>query len=75
MTHATFPVHGMSCAHCVGTVTAALVRVEGIADPVVDLDNASATVTAIDDAAVAAAKRAVVEAGYAVDGAAESHGD
>ena len=61
----TLPVHGMSCASCVGHVEKALAAVPGVAGVAVNLATESATVqgAALD---VAALRRAVDEAGYEV---------
>jgi copper chaperone len=39
----TIKVKGMSCQHCVGSVTKALSEIEGITDVQVDLDKGEAT--------------------------------
>ena len=61
----TYIVSGMTCSHCVASVTEEISEVEGIRD--VDVDLASGRVVvrgdSIDDAAVQAA---VEEAGYEV---------
>ena len=58
-------VQGMSCQHCVQTITAAVKRVSGTTDVHVDLSNGLVTVggTPDRDAVVAA----VVDSGYDVD--------
>jgi copper chaperone len=63
----TYTVEGMTCAHCVDTVTGEVSRVSGVTDVRVDLEAKTVTVTGdgIEDAAVAAA---VDEAGYTVAG-------
>ncbi len=63
---ATFTVTGMTCGHCVASVTEEVSEVPGVTDVAVDLDSGLLTVTSdgpLDDAAVRAA---VDEAGYAV---------
>jgi copper chaperone CopZ len=60
----TYQVHGMTCGHCVGAVTAELSKLGGVAGVNVDLSSGLVTVdseTPLDDAAVAAA---IDEAGY-----------
>jgi copper chaperone len=62
----TYAVTGMTCGHCVASVTEEITRLGGVT--AVDVDLASGRVTVesdgpLDDAAVAAA---VDEAGYAV---------
>ena len=65
-TTATFTVTGMTCGHCVASVTEEVAEVAGITDVDVDLGNGRLTVTSdapIDGAAVRAAVEA---AGYAI---------
>ena len=65
-TTSTYTVTGMTCGHCVASVTEEVSKVDGVADVEVDLASGQVTVTSdgpVDDAAVAAA---VDEAGYAV---------
>ncbi|GAA4622312.1 MULTISPECIES: heavy-metal-associated domain-containing protein [Cellulomonas] len=70
MSHTTtFRVDGMTCGHCVSSVTEELTALPGVEDVQVELVTGGAspvTVTSqgpLDDAAVSAA---VAEAGYAV---------
>ena len=68
MTTATYTVVGMTCGHCVNSVTEEVAQVPGVTAVDVDLASGDLTVTsdiAIDDAAVEAA---VEEAGYQVAG-------
>jgi copper ion binding protein len=68
MSTATYPVTGMTCAHCVHAVTEEVTAVPGVTDVQVDLETGALTVTSdtpVDDEAVAAA---VDEAGYALAG-------
>ncbi|MER6626328.1 cation transporter [Streptomyces sp. NPDC000931] len=63
---AVYTVEGMSCGHCVNSVTEEVSGITGVTDVKVDLESRSVTVTAesrIDDAAVRAA---IDEAGYEV---------
>ncbi|MET9780931.1 heavy-metal-associated domain-containing protein [Nocardiopsis alba] len=65
---AVYTVEGMSCGHCVNSVTEEVTGVSGVTDVKVDLESKKVTVTAegpIDDAAVRAA---IDEAGYEVAG-------
>ncbi|MFI5894884.1 heavy-metal-associated domain-containing protein [Actinoplanes sp. NPDC051513] len=60
----TYTVTGMTCSHCVSSVTSEISQISGVADVQVDLAGGAVTVTSeqpVDDAAVAAA---VDEAGY-----------
>ena len=65
MSARTYTVTGMTCEHCVASVTEEVTEVPGVTGVQVDLASGALTVTgeAVDDAAIAAA---VVEAGYAV---------
>jgi copper ion binding protein len=62
----TYTVTGMTCSHCVGSVSTEVGRLPGVSDVQVDLVTGAVTVTSdqpVDDEAVAAA---VDEAGYEV---------
>lgn len=65
MSTATYEVTGMTCSHCVGSVTSEVQKVPGVTAVSVDLDTGRLEVGSeegIDDAAVLGA---VEEAGYA----------
>jgi copper chaperone len=65
-TTATWTVTGMTCGHCVASVTEEVSEVPGVGDVSVDLESGLLTVTSdapVDDTAVRAA---VAEAGYEV---------
>ncbi|MFL1377894.1 MULTISPECIES: heavy-metal-associated domain-containing protein [unclassified Nocardiopsis] len=65
-TTAVYTVDGMSCGHCVNSVTQEVGAVAGVTDVQVDLGAKKVTVTGegtVDDAAVRAA---IDEAGYEV---------
>ena len=69
MSTATYTVVGMTCGHCVSSVTEEVSQVPGVTAVDVDLASGGLTVTGdaeVDDAAVRAA---VEEAGYQVAGA------
>jgi copper ion binding protein len=60
----TYTVTGMTCGHCVASVTEEVQEIPGVQDVEVTLETGAVTVTTaepIDDAAV---KAAVEEAGY-----------
>ena len=61
----TYTVTGMTCAHCVASVSEEVAEVAGVTDVAVDLASGRLSVTGgdVDDAAVRAA---VGEAGYEV---------
>lgn len=69
MSTQTFTVTGMTCGHCVASVTEEVTEVPGVAAVDVDLASGALTVTPsdpdspVDDAAIRAA---VEEAGYAL---------
>ncbi|GAA2340331.1 heavy-metal-associated domain-containing protein [Dactylosporangium salmoneum] len=66
MTTQTYTVTGMTCSHCVQSVSSELGKLDGVQQVQVDLASGAVTVTsaqALDDAAVRAA---VDEAGYEV---------
>lgn len=66
MSTATYPVTGMTCAHCVSSVTEEVSEVPGVTDVVVSLELGTVTVTG-DEAVVtdtALVRAAVEEAGY-----------
>jgi copper chaperone CopZ len=66
MSTATYTVVGMTCGHCVNSVTEEVSQVPGVSDVQVDLASGGLTVVSaaeVDDAAVRAA---VEEAGYEV---------
>lgn len=62
----TYTVTGMTCGHCVNSVSTEIGKLDGVSDVQVDLASGTVTVTSqqpLDDAAVHAA---VDEAGYTV---------
>ncbi len=66
MTTTTYAVTGMTCHHCVMSVTEEVSAVPGVSGVDVDLDSGAMTVTTdgpVDDDAVRAA---VADAGYSV---------
>jgi copper chaperone CopZ len=68
MSTATYTVVGMTCGHCVNSVTEEVSQVPGVTAVDVDLTSGGLTVTSeapVDEAAVRAA---VEEAGYEVAG-------
>ncbi len=63
-TTATFTVTGMTCGHCVASVTEEVSEVAGVEDVDVDLETGRLTLTSSEPADAAAVKAAVEEAGY-----------
>ncbi len=71
-----FPVRGMTCNHCVQTVTKALKNVPGVQNAEVSLERKSATV-GFDEKKTnsAAIRKAIVDAGYETDEESEPAGE
>ena len=61
---ATYTVTGMTCGHCVASVTEEVSELPGVTDVQVELESGRLTVTG--DADAAAVRGAVEEAGYAL---------
>jgi copper chaperone len=64
MSETTYTVIGMTCDHCVSSVTEEITEIDGVTGVAVDLPTGSVTVTSaapIDDERIRAA---VTEAGY-----------
>lgn len=64
MTTTTYTVSGMTCGHCVNSISSEIGRLDGVTDVKVDLSTGAVTVTSdapLDAGKVAAA---VDEAGY-----------
>ena len=64
MTSQTYTVTGMTCAHCVASVTEEVAEIPGVTDVQVDL--ASGSLSVVSDRAVSddEVRAAVAEAGY-----------
>ncbi|GCD98388.1 MULTISPECIES: heavy-metal-associated domain-containing protein [Embleya] len=69
MSTATFTVSGMTCGHCVSSVTEEVSEVAGVTDVAVELASGLVTVTSAQPVDPDAVRAAVVEAGYEVVGA------
>jgi copper chaperone len=68
MSESTYTVTGMTCAHCVASVTEEISEIDGVTGVAVDLPTGAVTVTSqspVDDADV---RSAVEEAGYQLAG-------
>ena len=59
-------VKGMSCQHCVASVTKALSEIEGITDVQVDLDKGEATFSEQSQVAEQTIKDAITKIGFEV---------
>ena len=66
MTTSTWTVTGMTCGHCVSSVTEELLEVDGIEAVDVDLPTGAVTVTSAGPVERAVVAAAVDEAGYAL---------
>lgn len=62
----TWTVTGMTCQHCVASVTEEVSELPGVTDVAVDLDSGSLTVTSEEPLPDDSVRAAVEEAGYAV---------
>ena len=66
MSTSTYTVVGMTCGHCVNSVTEEVSQVPGVTGVDVDLASGGLTVTGDADVDDAAVRAAVAEAGYEV---------
>ncbi|PRY43337.1 heavy-metal-associated domain-containing protein [Umezawaea tangerina] len=65
---ATFTVSGMTCGHCVSSVTEEISELDGVTDVSVVLDSGAVTVTSSRELGQDEVKAAVTEAGYQLVG-------
>ena len=65
-TTTTWTVTGMTCAHCVASVTEEISEIDGVEDVAVELDSGSVVVTSGAPLDRADVEAAVTEAGYAL---------
>ena len=68
MDHHTYTVSGMTCAHCVMSVTEEITAIDGVTDVAVDLPTGAVTVTSDGPLDAAQVGAAVEEAGYTLAG-------
>jgi copper chaperone len=61
---ATYTVTGMTCGHCVASVTEEVQEIPGVQDVSVALETGVVTVTSAEPLDAAAVRAAVEEAGY-----------
>lgn len=64
MTTATYTVNGMTCGHCVSSVTEEVTALPGVTDVQVELESGRLTVTGDAARDTDAVRGAVEEAGY-----------
>ncbi len=68
MSTSTYTVVGMTCSHCVSSVTEEVSQVPGVRDVDVNLDTGGLTVSSDTTIDTAAVRAAVEEAGYELAG-------
>jgi copper chaperone CopZ len=68
MSESTYTVTGMTCGHCVASVTEEISEIDGVTDVAVDLPTGAVTVTSTTPLDNAAVRAAVEEAGYQLAG-------
>jgi copper chaperone len=66
MTEISYTVTGMTCEHCVKSVTEEVSRIEGVESVAVDLPTGALTVVSSHELSDEAVRAAVDEAGYQV---------
>ena len=64
MSQSTYTVQGMTCGHCVSSVTEEVGQIAGVRAVDVDLPTGKVTVTSDNDLDVDDVRAAVTEAGY-----------
>lgn len=64
MTETNYTVTGMTCDHCVRSVTEEISEINGVSDVAVDLSTGAVTVTSTEPVHDADVRTAVEEAGY-----------
>jgi copper ion binding protein len=64
MSESTYTVTGMTCGHCVSSVTEEVSQIDGVRDVQVELATGHVTVTSDRDLAEDEVREAVTEAGY-----------
>nr|WP_203736295.1 heavy-metal-associated domain-containing protein [Catellatospora chokoriensis] len=69
MMETVYTVKGMTCGHCVNSVSAEVGRIDGVTGVQVDLASGAVTVTSTAPLQQAAVAAAVDEAGYELIGA------
>ncbi len=64
MTTTTYLVKGMTCDHCVSTVSSQFRALDGVTDVAVELDTGEVTVTSVVSLATETVRAAIDEAGF-----------
>jgi copper ion binding protein len=62
----TITVSGMTCGHCVNSVTEELSKIAGVKEVKVDLDSGKVDITSENELAQADLSEAIQEAGYEI---------
>ena len=65
---ATYTVTGMTCAHCVASVTEEVSAIEGVTDVAVDLAAGTVVITSGRELSTTEVTAAITEAGYQLAG-------
>lgn len=60
----TYTVTGMTCGHCVSSVTEEVQEIAGVQDVAVELESGAVTITSAEPVEESAVRSAVEEAGY-----------
>lgn len=60
----TYTVTGMTCGHCVSSVTEEVQEIPGVEDVAVELESGAVTITSAQPVDESAVRSAVEEAGY-----------
>jgi copper chaperone len=68
MAESTFTVTGMTCGHCVSSVTEEVSKISGVTGVDVDLASGAVKVTSAAPVGTDAVREAVEEAGYSLAG-------
>jgi copper ion binding protein len=68
MSQSTYTVTGMTCEHCVASVTEEISEIAGVSAVDVELSTGAVTVTSVEPIAEADVRGAVEEAGYQLAG-------
>jgi copper chaperone len=68
LSQATYTVTGMTCEHCVASVTEEISEIDGVSAVAVELSTGAVTVTSEQPVDAAAVRSAVEEAGYKLAG-------
>jgi copper chaperone len=68
MSESTYTVTGMTCGHCVASVTEEITEIDGVTNVAVDLPTGAVTVTSKQPLDESTVRAAVEEAGYQLVG-------